>query len=234
MATTCDNCGATCDPDDLFCESCGYDFVTGSVPESTDLPRLVDPDAGSGPDSDSDGGEFDDGDSDGGDSNEGGTKGTDTDTDTDGAAPESSPVPSLVDGSSGAIPRVLVAISTDADYYAAMVTEGEVPLPDPRPPDHELELFGSELHIGRTSESRAVHPNIDIEALTGDPAVSTRHAVLRVANDGTMTITDVGSTNGTFVDDFNGEPVTQGIPVGLTDDSVVFLGAWTRLAVKPG
>lgn len=209
MATTCDNCGEICGPDDLFCESCGYDFVTGSVPESTDLPQLVDPDTDSG-------------------------SGTGAGTDQSGSTPDSTPVPSLVDVSSGGIPQVFVAISTDADYYEAMVTEGEVPLPDPLPPDQELELFGAELHIGRTSESRAVHPNIDVEALTGDPAVSTRHAVLRVSGDGTVTITDVGSTNGTFVDDFEGEPVTQGIPVELGDDSVVYLGAWTRLAIKPG
>ncbi len=205
MATTCDNCGETCEPDDLFCESCGYDFVTGSVPESSDLPPLVDV-------------TVDPGDGSGGAS----------------SSPESSPVPSLVDGSSGTIPRLRIAVSTDPDYFAAMVTEGEVPLPDPLPPDHELELFGSELHVGRTSESRAVHPNVDVEALTGDPAVSTRHAVLRVSDNGTVTITDVGSTNGTFVGDFEGEPITQGIPVDLDGERVVYLGAWTKLTIEPG
>ncbi len=212
MATTCDNCGETHGPDDLFCESCGYDFVTGSVPESSDLPPLVvpDPEPADQPDN-----------------------ADQSDSDAD-SVPEPSPVPSLVDGGADGIPLVLVAVSTDADYFAAMVTEGEVPLPDPLPPDQELELFGTELHIGRTSDSRAVHPNIDIEALTGDPAVSTRHAVLRVSDNGTMTITDVGSTNGTFIDSFDTDPITQGIPVELSDDSVVYLGAWTKLAVKPG
>ena len=207
MATTCDNCGETCGPDDLFCESCGYDFVTGSIPEPSDLPPLVG--VTSGPDAA-------------------------VGAESMAAGPESSPVPSLVDETAGAIPRVLISVSTDADYFAAMVTEGEVGLPDPLPPDQELELFGAELHIGRTSESRAVHPNIDVEALTGDPAVSTRHAVLRVSNNGTVTITDVGSTNGTFVGDFDSEPITQGIPIELADDTVVYVGAWTRLAIQPG
>lgn len=211
MATTCDNCGETCGPDDLFCESCGYDFVTGSVPESSDLPPLVDVASG-------------------------GATGSAPATDTAAVATasESSPVPSIVADSSGGIPRVLIAVSTDADYFAAMVTEGEVHLPDPLPPDQDLELFGTELHIGRTSESRAVHPNIDVEALTGDPAVSTRHAVLRVSNNGTMTITDVGSTNGTFVGGFSGEPITQGVPVELGENGVVHLGAWTKLTIEPG
>lgn len=210
MATTCDNCGETCGPDDLFCESCGYDFVTGSVPESSDLPPLVNVA------SDAD------------------TAAAGSASGATGSAPQSSPVPSLVDDSSAGIPRVLIEVSTDADYFAAMVTEGEVSLPDPRPADQDLELFGAELHIGRTSESRAVHPNVDVEALTGDPAVSTRHAVLRVSTNGTMTITDVGSTNGTFVGDFTGEPITQGVPVELDENMVVYLGAWTRLTVRPG
>ena len=47
---------------------------------------------------------------------------------------------------------------------------------------HELELFGEELHIGRTSDNRGVHPNIDIEALTLVIRRSPpKHAVLRVA-----------------------------------------------------
>lgn len=211
MATTCDNCGESCGPDDLFCESCGYDFVTGTVPESSDLPPLVnvatDPETGL-------------------------TSGTVPEA--IGSATQSSPVPSLVDDSSAGIPRVLITVSTDADYFAAMVTEGEVSLPDPLPPDQDLELFGTELHIGRTSESRAVHPNVDVEALTGDPAVSTRHAVLRVSNNGTITVTDVGSTNGTFVGDFTGEPITQGLPVELGENKLVYLGAWTRLGIEAG
>ena len=213
MATTCDNCGEICGPDDLFCERCGYDFVTGSVPESSDLPPLVDVASGgaAGP-----------------------APGSDQASTVPATASDPSRVPSLVGDASGAIPRVLIAVSTDADYFSAMVTEGEVVLPDPLPPDQDLELFGTELHIGRTSESRAVHPNVDVEALTGDPAVSTRHAVLRVAIDGTMTITDVGSTNGTFVGEFTGEPITQGIPVELGENKVVYLGAWTRLAIELG
>ncbi|MDH3295583.1 MAG: FHA domain-containing protein, partial [Acidimicrobiia bacterium] len=144
------------------------------------------------------------------------------------------PVPSLVEPGTNNIPRVLIRVSADPGFYAAMVTEGEVSLPDPLPAEQELELFGDELHIGRTSDSRGVHPNVDIEALTGDPAVSTKHAVLRLANDGQHTITDVGSTNGTFVDDFSGEPITQGVPVTLGPDSYIYLGAWTRLQVSPG
>ncbi len=206
-ATTCANCGETCNSDDLFCERCGYDFITGSLPSATQDSQS--PAAG----------------------------GIDVNgaSDVEVAASltaDMPPVPSLVDPSATSIPKVKVKVSADEAFFKAMVTEGEVSLPDPLPPEHELELFGEELHIGRTSDNRGVHPNIDIEALTGDPAVSTKHAVLRVALDGSHTITDVGSTNGTFVDDFGGEPVTQGIPIPIGPASVVYVGAWTKLQIS--
>ncbi|MGB5757974.1 MAG: hypothetical protein WBM50_13740, partial [Acidimicrobiales bacterium] len=28
----CQNCDAPFGPDDMFCENCGYDFITGSLP----------------------------------------------------------------------------------------------------------------------------------------------------------------------------------------------------------
>jgi len=208
-ATTCTNCGETCSADDLFCESCGYDFITGSLPSATDS-SIPSPPSGA---------------------NSSGPADVDSKASSTADLP---PVPSLVDVATGDIPRVLIQIGLDRDFFAAMVTEGEVSLPDPAPVDQQLELFGDELHIGRTSDSRGVHPNVDVEALTGDPAVSTKHAVLRVANDGSFTVTDVGSTNGTFVDDYSGEPITQGVPVTLKSDSSVFVGAWTKLTVTPG
>lgn len=218
MATRCDNCGESCGPDDLFCESCGYDFITGSLPASdgqTESARDTGsvsseaPTSPAGPDSDASAA-------------------------SSAAVAAEARAPSLVDDASQAVPRVIVTVGIDRSYFEAMVTEGEVDFPDPMPPGHELELFGRELHIGRTSESRAVYPNIDVEALTGDPAVSTRHGVLRVADDGSHTVADVGSTNGTFVDDFSADPITQGVPVALKDDSIIYLGAWTTLTVKAG
>lgn len=209
MATTCDNCGSECGPDDVFCESCGYDFLTGTTPGETTTSA----------------------DGTGSDASSGSPVATLPDLDT---TPEAARAPSLVDEASREIPRVLIEISTDPEFYNAMVTEGEVPLPDTLPPPQELELFGNELHIGRTSDSRGVHPNVDVEALTGDPAVSSRHAVVRVANDGTHTITDVGSTNGTFVDDFEADPITQGVPVAISESSRIWVGAWTRLVVRTG
>ncbi|MFT6627563.1 MAG: pSer/pThr/pTyr-binding forkhead associated (FHA) protein, partial [Flavobacteriales bacterium] len=60
--------------------------------------------------------------------------------------------------------------------------------------------FKTQLRIGR-------HPNQDLQIL--DRVVSKAHALMEVKN-GTMTVADVGSRNGTVL---NGEPVSVPVPV---------------------
>ncbi|MEM7325330.1 MAG: FHA domain-containing protein [Actinomycetota bacterium] len=204
----CENCGVAYGPDDLFCENCGYDFVTGSLPTEADGAPPASPTSA--------------------------TSGI-----TASALPEA---PSVLDEaveSSGSgpavaveVPRVTVTVAVDEAFFAEVVNEGEIDFPDPIPADQELSLAGTEFHIGRTSESRAIHPDIDVADLTNDQAVSSRHAVLRVANDGTLTIVDVGSTNGTFLGTVDAEALTHGIPFEVKPGSPIYVGAWTRLVVS--
>lgn len=186
----CENCETPCGPDDVFCENCGYDFITGSLPN--DAPAAV-------------------------------------------------PVPAGDEVSLPAAPSVLapaedvvairLSIAVDREYFDEVVNDGEIDFPDPVPAATELELFGTEIHIGRTSESRAIHPDIDVADLTGDQAVSSRHAVLRGDDDGRYTVTDVGSTNGTFIDDITSAAIDAGTPTELVAGTSVYLGAWTRITV---
>jgi hypothetical protein len=46
---SCPHCGAMNSADNLFCESCGYDFITGQVPEPVQAPPPVVPVAEPGP-----------------------------------------------------------------------------------------------------------------------------------------------------------------------------------------
>lgn len=195
----CDHCGVAYGPDDLFCENCGYDFVTGSLPEGDDgapVAPEVPPLSAGGP----------------------------------------SVAPSVLNPDSatdiGDVPRVTVTVSVDEAFFAEVVSEGEIELPDPVPADRVLELAGSELHIGRTSESRAIHPDIDVAELTNDQAVSSRHAVLRVGADGSLSIVDVGSTNGTFLDAVDSDAIDHGVPIDVTPGTPIYVGAWTRLTVS--
>lgn len=207
----CDNCDTPVGPDDMFCENCGYDFITGSLPDGRQT--------GSGA--------VDDG-SAGDPSADRGTDDAEPVLGTVGAAPSVlDPVGAGEDDAPG---RVRVVIEADRDYFRQVVNDGEIDFPDPVPKPAELDLVGSEVHIGRTSESRAIHPDIDVDDLTGDQAVSSRHAVLRAA-DGGYTITDVGSTNGTFLGAIDSEAIAPGTPVDVEAGTPIYVGAWTRLTI---
>lgn len=190
----CGNCGAVHGPDDIFCESCGYDFITGSLPSPEEATRL-------------------------------GIAAT-----ADGA-PESGGIPAQGGGPALPVPRIHFEVGVDRPYFDAVVSEGELEFPDPVPAPKEIEVVGAEIHIGRTSQSRAIHPDLDIADLTGDPAVSSRHAVVRVGADGAMTVTDVGSTNGTIVGTPTETAIPEGQPRPVTDGSAFYVGAWTRIII---
>jgi uncharacterized Zn finger protein (UPF0148 family) len=80
--------------------------------------------------------------------------------------------------------------------------------------------------IGRRSETRAIYPEI---ALDFDTAVSHRHAILSRAADGSITLRDIGSANGTRLNDRDLPPMTD---VAVHDGDQVTLGHWTRIVVK--
>lgn len=205
MARICDNCQAACGDDDVFCENCGYDFVAGTLPEPAD--EEFDPPSGG--------------------STSGAVVGVGESESGTATAPsvlDTGPLPAVEAG-----PRIVLEVSVDRQYFDHVVTDGELAYPDTVPAPRTLELYGRELHVGRTSERRGVHPAIDIEALTADPAVSSRHAIIRVADDNSCTVTDVGSTNGTFLGDFSQDAVLQGVPHEWTTGVPIYLGAWSRL-----
>ena len=77
------------------------------------------------------------------------------------------------------------------------------------------EGFGVALQPGRYSVGRA--PESDVHLLDTD--VSRSHALLEVAGDGRARITDLGSSNGTFL---NGDPVTE--PTELDTGAIVRIG----------
>jgi len=86
--------------------------------------------------------------------------------------------------------------------------------------------------IGRTSKSRGIDPDVDCSA---DGSVSGRQAVLGF--DGVRwTITDLGSTNGTFVAHPGGplptDPIEPNTPVELESGDRILIGAHTRVVVR--
>lgn len=183
---TCSNCGVSAHADDVFCESCGYDFASGTLPVAVAPAPTAAPDAARAPD------------------------------ESAGANRTS----------------LVVTISIDADFFGATTADVELTLPDPLPESVELTLVGSRNLVGRRSESRGILPEIDVQALTGDPGVSSRHLMFERSNADTWSFTDLGSTNGTYLSaEASADPITPGTEFPITDAMTLWLGAWTRLDI---
>ena len=80
--------------------------------------------------------------------------------------------------------------------------------------------------IGRTSDRRAIHPEIPLDF---DDAVSHRHALLLRQPDGNFVLRDIASSNGTKLNGVELTPMTD-IPIKAGDEFT--LGHWTRIIVK--
>jgi hypothetical protein len=183
-------------PDALFCENCGYDFTTGTMPRPLDSP---------------------------------------TEAPTAAATAQAPAADAAADGdASGTAAEDIfdwvAEVWIDPAWYEAQ--ESPDPLPSPGLPT-VVPLRGRSLLVGRTSRSRNIHPAIDCEA---DSGVSRRQAQL--TTDGhRWWVEDLESANGTFVAPASAPVPEDPIPVGvkreLAVDDRVYLGAWTRLVIRP-
>ncbi|HEY9669987.1 MAG TPA: FHA domain-containing protein [Waterburya sp.] len=99
----------------------------------------------------------------------------------------------------------------------------------PAPPDQAPIAFRLEKEtnlIGRSSTLQGIQPEI---ALDLDDAVSRRHALLLRQPDGTLKLRDIGSSNGTKLNDVELPPMVD-TPIKEGDE--ITLGHWTRIVVK--
>nr|WP_194720327.1 FHA domain-containing protein [Cellulosimicrobium arenosum] len=225
----CPHCGAEAASGALFCENCGYDFTTGSLPDPVEAPSALsldpptppgrpapaapsvsDPDPTPGP-------------------NPGSAGSDDPDERT---ASGTSPAPS---GGHLAAPPVpgpdewVVEIWIDPDWYTEQ--QAEDPMPSAGLPGLVV-LRERSVLVGRPSVSRGIHPLVDCGADTG---VSRRHCQL--TTDGQRWwVEDLQSSNGTYVspagEALPSDPVPPGQRQELGDGDRIYVGAWTRLVVR--
>jgi FHA domain/Double zinc ribbon len=190
-AQNCPNCGSPNVADALFCEACGYDFTTGTMPRPT---AAADPNEQQTPPQPS--------------------------TQPEETTPRTSPTPF----------DWVAEVWIDPAWYEAQ--ESPDPLPSAGLPDI-VPLRATSVLVGRTSNSRNIHPDIDCDPDTG---VSRRQCQL--TTDGTRWwVEDLDSANGTFVGSAAGAIPENPIPVGakreLNPDDRLYIGAWTRLVIRP-
>ena len=145
-------------------------------------------------------------------------------------SPPAAPVPPAA-----AAAEWTAVVNADRAYYDSVQAAGG---PDaagiafpPYCPQRRFRLAGNEVRIGRRSQSSGITPEIDLSVPPADPGVSRLHAVLLKAADGTWSVIDPGSANGTTV---NGSEIPQGQAVPLREGDRIHLGAWTELRVVRG
>ncbi|WP_084962507.1 FHA domain-containing protein [Thermoactinospora rubra] len=124
-------------------------------------------------------------------------------------------------------------VAADRAYFEQVIAEGgpdagAVVFP-PYCPERSYALSGPQVRIGRGSRSRGTKPEIDLGEPPPDPGVSHLHAVLLAQPDGTWTLVDPGSSNGTRL---NGKPLQVNVPVPIRDGDRVHLGAWTVITIR--
>jgi hypothetical protein len=131
------------------------------------------------------------------------------------------------------LPAWTAVVTVDRAYFDSVVSDGG---PDAATlefpaycPERRFRLAGREMRIGRRSVSRGLEPEIDLTGPPADPGVSHLHAVLTAEPDGTWTVLDPGSSNGTIV---NGGEVIPGVRVPLRDGDRICVGAWTVLTIR--
>lgn len=204
---TCPHCSATNPADALFCEACGYDFTTGSLPRPAEplTPPAGAPAAGGAA-----------------------SASASAAPEAPAAAPAAAPAEDLNPAPPPAEAWV-AEIWIDPDWYADQKSTD--PLPSPGLPT-VVALQHRSVLIGRASRSRGITPDID---LSSDNGISRRHAQL--TTDGSRWfVEDLGSSNGTYVGSSVGALPTEALPVGqrreFDDDDRIYLGAWTRLVIR--
>jgi hypothetical protein len=128
----------------------------------------------------------------------------------------------------------VVVVEVDRGWFALKGSLADQPCPPAS--SSTVALTQHTALIGRSSQSRDIHPEI---ALDGDTGVSRRHAQL-VRNGDDLALLDLSSTNGTYVVPAGSAPtddtdaVEPGLSTPLHDGDRVYLGAWSRLTVRLG
>lgn len=121
-------------------------------------------------------------------------------------------------------------IAVDREYFEDNAIEGvEFPADTP---SSVVDLPPPQVRIGRKSRSKGTDPEIDLSDT--DPGVSHSHALLTLGVDGVWLLSDLGSTNGTYLND-EPKPLTAGQSRSLAAGDRVHVGAWTTITLHaPG
>jgi hypothetical protein len=149
---------------------------------------------------------------------------------TTAAATGADPAGAGAGDGTGDDPRWVAEVWVDPDWYAGQ--DSDEPCPSAGAPV-VVPLRARSVLVGRPSASRNIRPEVDCGADTG---VSRRHAQL--TTDGQRWwVEDLQSANGTYLGAAGAplptDPITPGQRREVAGDERIYVGAWTRLVLRP-
>ena len=128
-------------------------------------------------------------------------------------------------------PEASAAAATPAAAAAALMVKAKLSIIRGGRRGQEFELEAGNNLVGRWDPETGAFPEVDLDADDPEAKISRKHALIRL--DGIkITVEDIGSLNGTYV---NRQPRLQpGNPVELKDGDEIIIGkTFLKLAVAP-
>lgn len=232
--TLCPTCGYPREPGGTFCESCGYDFQTGQLPAAPTVAPAAAPDPAGAPPSPP-------ASSASAASSAAAPSAPSAASSPASAAPQASGTSPADAGSTAGAPVYgasaassgawWATVEADRSYYDRFSAGGPVDYPDQPPPPQSIPLLSATVSVGRRSRSRGTSPEIDLSGPPEDPAVSHKHASLVRQPDGSFSLVDNGSTNGTRLNDEE-DPIEVNVARPLKSGDRIYVGAWSRVTIE--
>jgi hypothetical protein len=109
---------------------------------------------------------------------------------------------------------------------ASLDTDPDPASPCPKDePERVFAIEVPEMLVGRRDDTRAIRPEIPLN----DPGTSRRHAKIVKNADGSPSLQDLASMNGTSL---NGADVAPGSHHPLKEGDEVTIGRWTRMRLR--
>jgi hypothetical protein len=124
---------------------------------------------------------------------------------------------------------IVVDVFADREYYDTLDAAG-LAFPTARRV-RTLRFEGDEVSIGRHGTVGGERVGVDLTGELADPGASGQHVRLARTPDGRWVLVDVGSTNGTTINDSTAPiPVHSAVEVSVGDH--VHVGAWTTIVIR--
>jgi hypothetical protein len=143
------------------------------------------------------------------------------------------PAPAAADGSGADAPVSAAwdALASADEHQFERHASDQIAFPSDYA-ERRFALTQAEVRIGRSRGRPGEQiPELDLAATPEDPGISHMHAVLQRQEGGSYALRDLGSMNGTTVND-DPNPIGREVAVPLVDGDRIHVGAWTTITLR--